>query len=84
MLITFIIIFMITGIASWKFNSLINPEAAILLQFGLVLLFSVAGWMEIPSYVISFPQIGDTNLGRYAIMFLDLLVSGAFLAWRLS
>jgi hypothetical protein len=84
MLITFIIIFMITGIASWKFNSLINPEAAILLQFGLVLLFSVAGWMEIPSYVISFPQIGDTNLGKYAIMFLDLLVSGAFIVWRLK
>jgi hypothetical protein len=87
MFLAFIIVFAVTALVSFKFNSLINPEANLILQCALVLFFSYAGWFTIPDGVMgfSFPSIwGTLNAGQYALFILDLLITGSYIWWRHS
>ena len=76
LLLAFIIIFAITGIAAMKFG-FINPEASILLLLSLVLFFSYAGWLT-----INLMTIPTAFLRQYMIFILMLLMGGGYIIWR--
>lgn len=86
MLFAFLITVIITGIVSYRFNSLINPEVSLILQCALVLVFSIIGWMTIPN--IGGLSLNNTAWGvpskQYAIFMLDLLITGGYVVWRHS
>lgn len=87
MFLAFIIIFALTALVSFKFNALINPEPSLVVQCALVLFFSYAGWLTIPSGTmgLNFADVwGTVSARQYAIFILDLLMTGGYIAWRHS
>ena len=83
MLISFFIIFMIVALVSWKFAAMVNPESVLILQWALVLLFSIAGWLSIPVSAFQFPVIGGYNIiGQYILLIFDSMLTAAYLVWR--
>ena len=90
LLLSFILIFTIVALVSWKFNSLINPEPVIILQWALVFLFSYIGWMTIVIAGVDFPVIGTPGtagyiaMAKYAIFILDTIATMGYLIWRHS
>lgn len=82
LIIAFILIFALTGLAI-KFAGLVNPEAIVILVMMLTLLFSFIGWLTIPDPNIStnFANSGF-NVQQYMIFILMLLSGSGYIIWR--